>query len=766
MGTYKLVLLLTVAFLATPLSTPGQVGSRRVAVVQKQRPRTDTGEKRSIQSVRGQDTRPQHRNLLQVQQSDFVILPAEDQVSVQFQVNEVGLYSAEVHFRCEDSTRTHDRLGMSVESGARRGALKGQDGDFHSWFGRTRTLDPDTSYRLYFWLDDAMLQQIGADRTLRFVLGRLDRTRSREEGEFESRHRVTITLPRIAGRVHLRVPRPIVVSADTNGVATPHALTINPMEMIQYRVNLTFPRSGPRESTRVFSAEFHVPLSRGRRNADIGGVLLQAGRWTTARDVRSSGNYDFLATPATDFSKDVNGIRTIPSQQAWDRFKREGFFVRLDERATVIVNGLFYLSGGKVPADYYVAELEEVRLSSVPEEGDGAFWLRLNSLATLGGRARAARGEDPFGERTPASDYLVQNRLFSIPIPPAGDSQGVVHPHLPLFVLPVSSLQRKETLAISTDPHYFHDMPPLEQAEYIMSETGGYKFFEGLFSQDLKKLAEGIATFLIAASTAKSPDQYRSFGVDAFETDRSRGWAMSDTGDRFRIEGRASRDAVYREVYGTRGQSVATTSALAPGARGGTSHTSVLRVRRVPGVFVDGATVNITSLKTSRNFDGYLKVYIGIAGHEGGRVKTSEQGLNMESSAIGSSWSYWINSIAERGPYTLRSGVAHEIDFHTIDFDNPERNPQGLWEQLHNAYGPWAALHISVALDTERGKNTRAADIGYITIYPYDYLFGDLRGSSRRDGDWVIIRGTMPVHGYILDEIGIEVRLRVQARND
>jgi hypothetical protein len=51
-------------------------------------------------------------------------------------------------------------------------------------------------------------------------------------------------------------------------------------------------------------------------------------------------------------------------------------------------------------------------------------------------------------------------------------------------------------------------------------------------------------------------------------------------------------------------------------------------------------------------------------------------------------------------------------------------------------------------------------------MFPYDYLFGELKASSRRDGDWVVLTGTLPVHSHILDEVTLEVRLKVQARDN
>jgi hypothetical protein len=137
----------------------------------------------------------------------------------------------------------------------------------------------------------------------------------------------------------------------------------------------------------------------------------------------------------------------------------------------------------------------------------------------------------------------------------------------------------------------------------------------------------------------------------------------------------------------------------------------------------------------------------------------------MESAARESPWSFWINKTADRGPYNFKAGAAKAINFTAIDFDHPERE-QDAWEQLSTTYGPWAALHIRIALDRQKGKTNSPADEGYITMFPYDYLFGELKASSRRDGDWVILNGTLPVHSHILDEVTLEVRLKVQARDN
>jgi hypothetical protein len=699
----------------------------------------------------------QRRQFPSALQSSFQISSSQDDVSVPFQLTGTGLYSAEISFRCEDTQRKHDRVSMSLQSGA--GPVV--------WFGQGHTLDPDISYRFYFWVDQAMIQQIGADRTLRVAIQRIDRVRSRMEGEFESRRRVNITLPRITGRIHFRVPAPILRDAEDKDPPSSHLLTVNQKEVIQYRLTVDFPRLGSRETPRRLKAEFRVPLARGRRNADIGGFLLKDGRWQRRDQVTDSGTYDFLASPAMEFSKDANGRRAFPLEEDWTKFKREGMLAQLDATKTVQINALFYIEGGDLPADYYVVGLEKIQLSSVPDEGDGVFWLRLNSLASLDWKEKAPGSKDPFGRREDIPHALVQTRMLRIAIPGSGESKGIARPGLPLMVVPASTLEGKERLVIRTDPHYFHDMPVFEQADYIVKETGAEKFIVGLLTQDAGKLVEGIATFLYNASRAKNPDLYRSFGMDSFETDKARNWALKESTGRFTTEGESSGKSSFKEAYGTSNRSVATVTAANPNARPGRTHSSTVRVRRVPGVFVEGAKIKILKIKTNKNFDGYLKLYLGIAGHAGGRQRDPSKRiwLDMESAARESPWSFWINKTADRGPYNFKAGAAKAINFTAIDFDHPERE-QDAWEQLSTTYGPWAALHIRIALDRQKGKTNSPADEGYITMFPYDYLFGELKASSRRDGDWVILNGTLPVHSHILDEVTLEVRLKVQARDN
>lgn len=742
-------------------ASPGLVGAEQGQLpgvsLQSQRRQTSHSQSQQIPGDRArQIPRDQRSQVPRALQSSFEIPSPQDEVRVTFQVAGTGLYSAEISFRCEDAQRKHDRISMSLQSGARP----------VSWFGQGRTLDPEISYRFYFWVDQAILQQIGADKTLRFVLGRKDRVRSRMEGEFESRRRVSITLPRITGRIHFRVPSPILVDAKATNTPSPLSLTLNQKEIVQYRVAVNFPRLGSRANPRKFKAEFRVPLSRGRRNADIGGFLLKDGRWQRRDQVTDSGTYDFLASPAMEFSQDVNGRRAFPLEEDWAKFKREGMLARLDA-STVRVNALFYIEGGEIPSDYYVVGLEKIQLSTVPDEGEGAFWLRLNFLASLDWKEKAPESKNPFGNREDTPHALVQTRMLRIAVPRSGESKGIARPGVPLVVLPASTLEGKERLVIRTDPHYFHDMPVSEQADYIVKETGAEKFIEGLLTQNPKKLVEGIGTFLYNTSRAKNPDLYRSFGMDSFETDTARNWALQNSPSRLTVEGESSGKASFKEAYGTSNRSVATVTAVVPDANPGRTHSSTVRVRKVPGIFVEGAQIKILKVKTNKNFDGYLKLYLGIAGHAGGRQRDPSKRiwLGMESAALESPWSFWIHTTADRGPYNFRPGAAQAIDFTAIDFDHPERE-QDAWEQLSTTFGPWAALHVRVALDRQRGKTTSLADEGYITMFPYDYLFGELKASSRREGDWVILKGTVPVHSHILDEVTLEVRLKVQARDN
>ena len=742
----------------SPVLVVAENGQQPGVSPESQRRQTSRSQSKQIPGDRTkQIPRDQRSQVPRALQSSFEIASSQDEVRVPFQVAGTGLYSAEISFRCEDAQRKHDRISMSLQSGARP----------VSWFGQGHALDPDISYRFYFWVDQAMLQQIGADKTLRFVLGRKDRARSRMEGEFESRRRVSITLPRITGRIHFRVPSPIQVDAKATNTPTPHSLTVDQREVVQYRVVVNFPRLGSRANPRKFKAEFRVPLSRGRRNADIGGFLLKDGRWQRRDQVTDSGTYDFLASPAMEFSKDVNGRRAFPLEEDWTKFKREGMLVQLDASKTVKVNALFYIDGGEIPSDYYVVGLEKIQLSTVPDEGEGAFWLRLNFLASLDWKEKAPESKNPFGDREDIPRALVQTRMLRIAIPRSGESKGIARPGMPLMVFPASTLEGKERLVIRTDPHYFHDMPVIEQADYIVKETGAQKFIVGLLTQNSEKLVEGIATFLYNASRAKNPDLYRSFGMDSFETDNARNWALQNSPGRFTVEGESSGKASFKEAYGTSNRSVATVTAVVPDANLRRTHSSTVRVRKVPGIFVEGAEIKILKVKTNKNFDGYLKLYLGIAGHAGGRQHDPSKRiwLGMESAALESPWSFWIHTITDRGPYNFRAGAAQAINFTAIDSNHPERE-QDSWDQLSTTFGPWAALHIRVALDRQKGKTTSPADEGYITMFPYDYLFGELKASSRREGDWVILSGTLPVHSHILDEVTLEVRLKVQARDN
>lgn len=742
----------------SPWLVGAQNGQQPDVSPRSQRTQTSRGSSQQIPGDRTQQIpRDQRRQLPRALQSSFEIPSSQDEVRVPFQVAGIGLYSAEISFRCEDPQRTHDRVSMSLQSGARP----------ISWFGQGHTLNPDISYRFYFWMDQAMLQQIGADRTLRVVVGRRDRERSRMEGEFEARRRVNITLPRITGRVHFRVPSPILIDANATNTPTPHSANLDPRDVVHYRVAVNFPRLGPRANPRKFKAEFHVPLSRGRRNADIGGFLLKDGRWQRRDEVSTSGTYDFLASPAMEFSQDANGRRAFPLEEDWTKFKRDGMLAQLDASRTVRVNALFYIEGGEIPSDYYVVALEKIQLNTVPDQGEGTFWLRLNSLASLDWKEKAPESNNPFGNREDTSHALVQTRMLRIAIPRSGESAGIARPGMPLMVLPASTLEEKERLIIRTDPHYFEDMPVFDQAEYIVKETGAEKFIKGLLTQNPGMLVEGMATFLYNASRAKNPDLYRSLGRDSFETEGRRNWALQNSPGRFTVEGEGSGKASFKEVYGTSNNSVATVTALNPDAKLSRSHSSIIRVRKVPGIFVEGAEIKILKVKTNKNFDGYLKLYLGIAGHAGGRQRDPAKHiwLGMESAALESPWAFWIHTLADRGPYNFRANTTKAIDFTAVDFNHPERE-QDAWEQLSTTFGPWAALHIRVALKSQQGRTNSLADEGYITMFPYDYLFGELKDSSRRDGDWVVLTGTLPVHSQILDEVTLEVRLKVQARNN
>ncbi|HEX4949943.1 MAG TPA: hypothetical protein VFZ34_24970 [Blastocatellia bacterium] len=724
--------------------------------------------------------RDQRNPLPFIQSTDFQIPSAEDEARVEFRLTETGLYSAEISFRCENNPRRHDRLSVSLQSGTRPGLTQWRPGDLRYWFGQGHTLNPETSYRFYFWVDQAMLQELGAERTLRFVLIRLDRVRSREEGEFEARRRVNITLPQMSGRIHLRSPNPIAIEATATDRPPVHELNLDGGEIVQYRVAVRFPRVEGRMAPYQFKAEFRVPLSQGRRNADLGGFLLSNGNWRNADRVTQSATFDFLASPATEFSRDAYGRRrAAPLEEDWLRFKANGMWVQLGQHPTVRTSASFYLSGGERPPDFYVVELEDLTLSALPDEGEGAFWLKLRNAADLVWAENPGRANDDFAGRRPIYHDQMQNISTSIPIPRSGANQGRALVGLPLFALPMSALEGKETLAVVANPHYFHQMSTWEEAEYIWKNTEAGQVIEGFATQDLAKVGTGIVKWIVKASRAKNPDLYRSFGVGSFETDVNRHWAVRNAPERYQVQGSAANNVAYQEISGNDGRNVARVSALLPGGDRGRNYTSTIRVRKVPGVFVEGAKINVLSVKTNRNFNGHLKVRFGIIGHEGGREHTSGQGLNLESAAVGTPFSYWASKVAERGPFNLRSGRAQAIDFSTIDFSRPDRDPDSLWEQLHHTFGTWAGIHLQVALvnleeragqtdlNPRRVKLVNYADVGYLTIYPYDQLydprFGRLRSDVERDGEWVILRGTIAPHGEILDEVELEVRLKVRA---
>ena len=60
-------------------------------------------------------------------------------------------------------------------------------------------------------------------------------------------------------------------------------------------------------------------------------------------------------------------------------------------------------------------------------------------------------------------------------------------------------------------------------------------------------------------------------------------------------------------------------------------------------------------------------------------------------------------------------------------------------------------------------------DMAYLTIYPFDKLydpvFGRLLYDAERQGDWLVLQGTIEPHSEVLDEVELEVRLKVQARD-
>jgi hypothetical protein len=299
---------------------------------------------------------------------------------------------------------------------------------------------------------------------------------------------------------------------------------------------------------------------------------------------------------------------------------------------------------------------------------------------------------------------------------------------------------------------------------------------KGLTARDPGQLGVAIVKWAIKASKPQRADAYRTFGAALFETERLRGWALRDAPQLYVMEGAASRNTAYKEIFADTGRPAARVSALGPDPESGPAHVSTVRVRKVPGIWVDGAEIKILKVKTNRDFDGHLKVDLGVSGHDGGRLKTSGQGLHMETAAVNTPCSYRVTTIAERGPYRLRPGPAQAIDFAAIDFLHPDRDATGLWEQLRHTFGPWAALHITVAAGHPREQDGQGpgaprkvrfferADESYLTVYPYDFLYGDLRNFAGRDGDWLILRGTVQPRGHILDEVELEVRLKVQAR--
>jgi hypothetical protein len=231
------------------------------------------------------------------------------------------------------------------------------------------------------------------------------------------------------------------------------------------------------------------------------------------------------------------------------------------------------------------------------------------------------------------------------------------------MVLPALTLEGKERLVIRTDPHYFRDMPVLEQADYIVKETGSEKFIEGLLTQNPQKLVEGIATFLYTVSRAKNPDLYRSFGMDSFETGNARNWALQNSPSRLTVEGESSGKVSFKEAYGTSNRSVATVTAVTPDARLGRTHSSTIRVRKVPGVFVEGAKIRILKVKTNKNFDGYLKLYLGIAGHAGGRQHDASKRIWLSMERRHRVRGRLDHTAADRGPYNFRTGAAQAINF-------------------------------------------------------------------------------------------------------
>jgi hypothetical protein len=713
-----------------------------------------------------------------VQVSDFEIPSLEDRTAVEFGLTGTGLHSTEIRFHCEDPDEPNWHLLFSFQSGDHPGLLRQGPGDLHFWFPEEHReehiLNAETSYYFYFWVDDEMLEQVGDAQILRLVLVRRERERSREVGEFESRENETITLPRIVGQVHFRPPNPIQVEALPTNNPTAESRVLLTTEVVQYRVHVDFPPTLGRMRPHEFRAEFRLPEVAGTLNADVGGFLLTNGLWITPDRVSASGTYDFLASPHIEIAQDRHGRRVRPSEEDWNRFREHGLLFNLETGSEVEVNAYFYVGGGEIPPDYYLAELEEINLSTVPEEGEGAFWLHFNNLSAIVWEEEPPDDDNPFADPRPVRRQRLQSIDTRLPFARSGENEGRVWPHIPLLALPAGTLDGKQALAIAANPHYFHEMSIWEEIEYIFDHTEAVAVIEALARQDAAGLGLAIAEWIVEASRAQNPDLYRSFGVGSFETDSNRGWALRNSPERFAVAGgSAEGSTINQEVTGSDGRNVATVSELSRNHGSSRTYDSIIRVRQIPGVFVSGATIDVLSVRTNRDFDGHIMVRVGIIGHEGGRESASGQGLRLESAAVDTPYSYWAGTIAPRGPFDLSSGETHEIDFDLIDSNNPDRDPEGLWEQLRFTHGSWAGMHVQVALveieEIEGKEAHHYADIAYLTVYPYDQLYdletGSLKDDAEREGDWLILRGTIEPHGYILDEVELEIRLLVQARD-
>lgn len=547
-------------------------------------------------------------------------------------------------------------------------------------------------------------------------------------------------------------------------------------EVLQYRAQVDFPLIQGRMSPCEFKAEFHVPEWCGNLNWDIGGFLLTNGMWIQARNVSASGWYDFLVSPHIKFSYDVgNGVRrSVPLEEDWDAFREHGQLFDLEESREVEVNTCLYLAGGEVPPDYYVAELEEINLSSVPDEGDGTFWLQFNNISTLLWSEDPSNGENPFADPTPILRERLQFLNKSIPFPNPGEGEGSIRPHLPLFVLPAAELEGKQSLAIAANPHYFHEMSTWEEAVYIFNHTEAVDVIIALATEDLELLVEAIARWIVEASKENNPDLFCQFGVGTFDTDSNRGWAIRNSPERFMVEGGSAENCTNnQEVSGTDGANVATVSELSPDQDSSRTYNSTIRVRKVPGIFVSGARIQVNSVRTNRDFNGHIRVGVGILGHEGGRDSIPDVAHRLESAARYTPYSYWASGIAPRGPFEFSSGETNEIDFDTIDFSVASADDvDGLYEQLRLTFGSWAGMCLEISLieiDEADGRvSHRYEDTAFWTVYPYDLLYdaesGRLKEDVERDGDWLILRGTLEPHGSVLDEIGLEIQLKVQAR--